>query len=208
MTPKIVPSTSDAPPKAAFSAAQTVGQGREIPYGYRKPSWKDYADVLVALVCLAVMLGTVYFSELDSNYTTAMRISRAIERVLGQSAAGNVVDSRKTILVVENDAGQRLIAKTALERYGYNVALAESGTEAATLLHNAGGRVALVVLDTRSASVQAMQQLKSMRPQVPILVAEPASEKLQAGVAARIDRPFAALPLAAAVQKILGTRAL
>ncbi len=205
----MAPLITEAPPKAAFSVAQTVGQGREIPYGYRKPSFKDYGDVIVALVCLSVMVGVAYFSELDSNYATAMRISAAIQRVLGvPSGARSIVDTRQTIVVVEKDEGQRLIAKTALERYGYKVALVDNGTEAAGLLHNGAGRVALVVVDAGSANVRAVQQLKSTRPQVPILVAEPAGEKLQEGATARIDRPIAALPLAAAVQKVLGARAL
>jgi len=205
MTPKMTPSTTEAPPKAAFSVAQIVGQGREIPYGYRKPSFKDYADVIVALLCLAVMLGTAYFSVLDSNYVTAARVSAAIDRVLGRSATGKAVDTRKTILVVASDEGQRLIAKTALERYGYNVALVDNGAQAATVFRKAAGRVALVVLDTRSSSVQA---LKGTRPNVPVLVSEPAGGKLQAGASARIDSPFSALPLAEAVQKVLRARAL
>jgi CheY-like chemotaxis protein len=208
MTPKMTPSTTEVPPKAAFSVAQTVGQGREIPYGYRKPSFKDYGDVIVALLCLAVMLGTAYFSVLDCNYVTATRVSAAIDRVLGRAVAGRAVDTRKTILVVESDEGQRLIAKTALERYGYNVTLVDNGAQAATVFRKAAGRVALVVLDTRSASVQAMQDIKGMRPHIPVLVSEPAGGKLQAGASARIDSPFSALPLAEAVQKVLRARVL
>lgn len=208
VTLRVAPSVTEAPAKAAFSVAQTVGQGHEIPYGRRKPSFKDYADVIVALLCLAAMLGTVYISELDSNYSTAMRISAAIQRVIGVRAAGNAVDTRNTILVVENDEGQRLIAKTALERYGYNVALADNGTQAAALLHRGAGRVALVILDTRNSSVQTMRQIKGMRPSIPIVVSEAADAKLQTGAAARVDRPFSALPLAEAVQKVLRTRAL
>jgi CheY-like chemotaxis protein len=208
MTPKMTPTTTEAPPKAAFSVAQVIGQGREIPYGYRKPSFKDYADVIVALVCLAVMVGTAYFSVLDSNYRTATKVSSAIDRVLGHSANVRAVDTRKTILVVESDEGQRLIAKTALERYGYKVALVDNGAQAATAFRQAAGRVALVVLDTRSSGVEALQELKGMRPGVPVLVSEPAGAKLRAGASARIDSPFSALPLAEAVQKVLLARAL
>lgn len=208
MTPKIAPSNTEPLPKAAFSAAQIVGQGREIPYGHRKPSFKDYADVIVALLCLTAMLGTAYFAVADTNYATAARVSATIDSVLGRAAGQKAVDTRKTILVVENDEGQRLVAKTALERYGYNVALADNGAQAAALFHKAAGRVALIVLDTRSAGSQAMQQIKGIRPRVPVLVSGPATEKLQAGTSARIDSPFTALPLAEAVQKLLRSRAL
>jgi DNA-binding NtrC family response regulator len=123
-------------------------------------------------------------------------------------STGTAVDTRKTILVVESDERQRLIAKTALERYGYNVALVDDGSQALTLLRNGGGRVALVVLDTRSSGAQTMQQLKGIRPSVPILVSEAAGEELQAGAAGRIERPFSALPLAEAVQHTLGPLSL
>jgi CheY-like chemotaxis protein len=207
MARKTAPSVADTPPKAVFSAAQTVGQGREIPYGHRKPSFKDYADVIVALVCLAAMAGTIYFAELDGNYATATSMTAAIRRVFHLSgSAERAIDIRKTILVVENDDSQRLIAKTALERYGYNVALVEDGTQALTLLQNSAGRVALVLLDTRSSG--ALQKLKGVRPSVPILVSEAAGEKLQAGAAGRVERPFSALPLAEAVQHTLGPRSL
>ncbi len=209
MARKTAPSVADTPPKAVFSAAQTVGQGREIPYGNRKPSFKDYADVIVALVCLAAMAGTIYFAELDGNYATAMRMTAGIRRVFRLSgSAARAIDTRKTILVVENDDSQRLVAKTALERYGYNVALVENGTQALTLLQNSSGRVALVLLDTRSSGAQIMQKLKGVRPSVPILVSEAAGEKLQAGAAGRIERPFSALPLAEAVRHTLGPRSL
>jgi CheY-like chemotaxis protein len=209
MARKTAPSVEDMPPKAVFSAAQTIGQGREIPYGHRKPSCKDYADVIVALVCLAAMAGTIYFAEMDGNYATAMHMTAAIRRVLRvPDPAGNAVDTRKTILVVEKDDSQRLIAKTALERYGYNVALVEDGTQALTFLRNSAGRVALVLLDAGSSGAQIMQKLKGVRPSVPILVSEVAGEKLQAGAAGRIERPFSALPLAEAVQHTLGSRSL
>ena len=208
MTPKIAPSNLEPPPKAAFSAAQIVGQGHEIPYGHRRVSFKDYADVIVAMLCLTAMAGTAYLSVADSNYATAARISIAMERVFGRGIAQKTVDTRKTILVVENDEGQRLVAKTALERYGYNVTLADNGAQAATLFHKAAGRVALIVLDTRSAGVQALQQFKRMRPPVPVLVSGPSNEKLQAGVSARIGSPFEASPLAEAVQTLLRGRPL
>jgi len=205
---KLTLSTPEVPLKGVSSGAQTVGQGREIPYGYRKPSWKDYGDVIVALVCLMLMVWTIYLVEADSNYATAVRITAAIQGVLGRSVTANAVDTRKTILVVENNESQRLVAKTALERYGYNVALADNGAQATTLLREAAGRVALIVLDMRSSNAQAVQQLKGMRPKVPIVVSGPAGGNLENIASARIDSPFSAWPLAEAVQKVLRNRPL
>ncbi len=209
MTPKMAVTITDAPSKAVFSAAQTVGQGREIAYGRRKPSIKDYGDVIVALLCLTAMAGTIYIAELDGNFATAMRLTATIRRVLHlPRPSAKAVDTRQTILVVENENGQRLVAKTALERYGYDVALADNGKQALTMLRHSGGRVALVLLDVGGAGAQVMQQLKGVRPSVPILVSEAAGEKLQAGAAGRVDRPFSAVPLAEAVQHTLGPRPL
>lgn len=205
MTRKMDPSIIDTPSRSAISAAQTIGQGREFHYRQRKRSFKDYADVIVALVCLAAMAGSIYFGELDTNYARATRVTAAIRHVFHLSdPTRNAVDTRKTILVVENDEGQRLIAKTALERYGYNVALADNGTQASTLLQKRAGRVALVVLDTRSSGTQFIQEVKRVRPSIPILVSEAAGEKPQANAAARIERPFSAVPLSEAVEHMLG----
>ena len=208
MTLKTAPAMTESPQKAAFSGAQAVGQGHEIPYGYRKPTLKDYADVIVATLCLAAMLGMAYLSTVDTTYRTAARISQAIERVFGRIASGGAVDTRKTILVVESDEEQRLIAKTALEHYGYDVTLADDGKQAAAAMRQAGGRVALVVVDTRNANLQTIRLMNQKRPAVPIVVSAPEGQKLQAGVSARIDQPFSALPLAETVQKILRSRAL
>jgi CheY-like chemotaxis protein len=194
-----------APRKTLFSGAQTIGQGRETRYGVRrKPSFQDYADVIVALVCLAAMAGSMYFAKLDGNYATSMRMTAAIRRALGiRGPAETAVDMRKTILVVEKDEDQRLIAKTTLERYGYNVALADNGAQAMGLFRKAPDRVSLVLVEPRSGGEPMIQQIKSIRPDLPILVSEPAGEKLRAGATGRIERPFSAMPLAEMVQKTL-----
>ncbi len=199
----------DAPRKAVFSGAQTIGQGREKRYAVRrKPSFKDYADVILALVCLAAMAGSMYFTKLDSNYATSTRITAAIQKALGSRPVGTAVDTRKTILVVENDESQRLIATTTLERYGYRVALADDGAQAMDLFGKAPDRVSLVLVAPRSGGEPMIRQIKSIRPDMPILVSEPAGEKLQAGATGRIERPFSAMPLAETVQKTLASKSM
>jgi CheY-like chemotaxis protein len=213
MTTKMNLSTIEvpgAPRKAVFSGAQTIGRGRGIRFAARrKPSFKDYADVILALVCLAAMAGSMYFAKLDSNYATSLRMTAAIQRALGiRGPSGTDIDMRKTILVVDNDEGQRLIAKTALERYGYNVALADNGAQAMGLFRKAPDRVSLVLVEPRSGGEPMIQQIKSIRSDLPILVSETAGEKLQAGATARIERPFSAMPLAEMVQTTLASKSI
>jgi CheY-like chemotaxis protein len=161
--------------------------------GRRKLSFRDYADVVVALVCMGAMAGSMYFAKLDSNYATSMRLTAAIQRALKiQGPAGTAIDTRRMILVVENDEGQRLIAKTTLERYGYNVALADDGVQAMGLFRKAPDRVSLVLLEPRSGAPM-IRQFKSIRSDLPILVSE---------------RPFSATPLAEMVQKTLAPNSI
>lgn len=184
----------EAPRKAVFSGAQTIGQERQIRYaGRRKLSLKDYADVILALVCLTAMAGSMYFAKLDTNYATSTRITAALQSALGiRGSGGETVDTRKMILVVENDEVQRLIAKTTLERYGYNVALADNSAQAMGLFRKARDRVSLVLVEPRS-SEPMIRQMKIIRPDMPILVSE---------------KPFTAMPLAEMVQKTLGSNSI
>lgn len=162
--------------------------------GRRKLWFKDYADVVLALVCLAAMAGSMYFAKLDSNYATSMRLTAAIQRALKiRGPDETAIDTRKMILVVENDEGQRLIAKTALERYGYNVALVDDGAQAMGLFRKAPDRVSLVLVEPGSGGESMIRQFKSIRSDLPILVSE---------------RPFSAMPLAEIVQKTLAPNSI
>jgi DNA-binding NtrC family response regulator len=114
-------------------------------------------------------------------------------------------------VVAESDENQRLIAKTTLERYGYAVALADNGAQAEAMLRKAGSRVALVVLDRealRNSARDTIQQLKSIQPNVRILMPQAAGEDSRAvsGAAAWLERPYSSIPLAEAVRKALGPK--
>jgi len=163
------------------------------------------------MAMLAVLAGLIYVSELDSVYWTNTRITSFVQHALGIRRPvddGAAARARRVIVVAENDENQRLIAKTTLERYGYAVALADDGTQAEAFLRKAGARVALVVLDRaalRDSAGEAIRQLKSIQPNVRILMSQAVGEDSRAvsGAAGLIERPFSSVPLAEAVQKAL-----
>ena len=218
MTREAWVSSVEAEPKMPPSSAQTIGASR-LSYNqeHGKPLFRDWADLLLALVCLVMLFGAVRFSELDSDYETSTRITAAVRRVLGTlglsqpgwSAKANAgANVGRIILVAENDDQQRLVAKTTLERDGYVVALADNGPQAVALFDKAAPRVALVLLDRatlRNAGESTMQLLKSIRPDVRILLSQQAGDKSAAtsGPVAWIDRPFNAMSLAEAVRTAL-----
>lgn len=221
MTPRKLLTTVAAEPKAARAVPQTIFPDGEIPSGeYPRVSFRDKADLAVGLACLVVLLGTISFSELDNNYATSMRMTAAIQRVFGilrpaekraVHVGGPAPQAGRIILVADDDYGQRLIAKTTLERYGYVVALADNGPQAVAFFRKAAYRVALVLLGQsagQDSGEATVEQLKSIRPDVRILVSQPPGEKPAAGSHAvgRIEKPFRAMPLAEAVERALRSR--
>jgi len=181
---------------------------------HRTRSSVDTAQLALALVMVAVLAGLIYVSELDNVYWTNMRITAFVQRALGIRRPvddGSAARARRIIVVAENDENQRLIAKTTLERYGYAVALADNGAQAEALLRKAGPRVALVVLDREALRISTrdtIQQLKSIQPNVRILMAQAAGEGSRAvsGAAGSLERPFSSMPLAEAVRKALAPK--
>lgn len=212
MTPLKSLSQSDSPPEAvALTVPSAVTSRTTRTAGRRTRSFADTAQLVLAVVMLAVLAGLIYISELDSIYWTNIRITSFVQRTLGIRRSvdhGSSARARQIIVVAENDENQRLIAKTTLERYGYAVALADNGAQAEALLRQAGPRVALVLLDREALPDSARDtilKLKSIQPNVRILMSQAAREDNRAvsGAADFIERPFSSMPLAEAVRKIL-----
>jgi CheY-like chemotaxis protein len=215
MTPQKPLSLLDSQPEAVSLTVQDRFPSGALQYGkHRRRSPLDTAQLALAFVMLAVLAGLIYISELDSVYWTNMRITAFVQRALGirRPADGrSAANARRVIVVAENDENQRLVAKTTLERYGYAVALADNGTQAETLLRKAGPRVALVILDRealRNAASDTIRQLKSIQPDVRILMSQAAGEDSPkiSGAAGSLERPFSSVPLAEAVQRALAPK--
>lgn len=214
MTPQKPLSLLDEQPGVASTTVQDIFPGRAQPQAIRPRKSFDTIQLVLALVMLAVMGVLTYVSELDNLYWTNTRITSFVQRALGihrPPAGASAASARRVIVVAESDENQRLIAKTTLERYGYAVALADNGTQAEALVRRAGPRAALVVLDReslRNSAHDTIQQLKSIQPNVQILMSQAAGGNTAAvsGAAGSIERPFSSMPLAEAVQKALAPK--
>jgi len=179
----------------------------------RRPA--DIADLAFAVVCMMILFAAFIFSELDSRPDVSLRMTSAIRGLLGRftrveatpDGHGISVHAGRIILVAENDDRQRLIAKTTLERYGYDVALAENGPAAITFFRKSAYQVALVVLGPREPRrAEVIQRLRAIRPDVRILEARAPGEGQQSEsrVAGFVAIPFSAVSLAEAVRQTLG----
>ena len=141
---------------------------RSLTYGYDRPekSWRDAANLGIAMLCALLFLVTASFATLDSNFATSVQMTAAIRQALGMQARSEKTTGTqggKFILVAEKDNGQRLIAKTALERCGYAVALTDDAPAAVALFRTAAPRVSLVVLDwaeLRNSTMNVVRELK------------------------------------------------
>ena len=187
----------------AGAVSDDVRMSCEYQYGARgRSSFRDKVNLAIALVFLTIFIGAACYPEIDS--AAASQVTENIRSVVGVRESGT--SAARTILVVENDDGQRLIAKSALERYGYNVALADSVDQALALLRRPGQPVALVLMGGTHINAAAVRQLQSARPDVPVLLSEPPGAKHPARATLRVERPFSAGPLATAVGEALAKK--
>jgi len=78
-----------------------------------------------------------------------------------------------TVLVVDDEEMIRKYTKSALERYGYKVLLAEGCQKALELIENEAGDIGLVLLDVAMPGIDGLQTLERIReilPAVPVLI--------------------------------------
>jgi len=129
----------------------------------------------------------------------------------GREAGPGDLRGTGTILVADDEAFVRRTAKSALERQGYQVLLAENGREAMDLLRG-NPLVDLVLLDLTMPLLggeDALRELRSLRPDVKIVLSSGfnEAEAIQrfAGqrLAGFIQKPYSAAQLAEKVKTVL-----
>ncbi len=84
-----------------------------------------------------------------------------------------------TILVVDDEVAVRRVAKAMLERLGYAVLVAENGLEGVTIFEQRAAYITAVLLDMTMPVMDgehALQRMKAIRADVPILVSSGYSE--------------------------------
>jgi CheY-like chemotaxis protein len=92
------------------------------------------------------------------------------------TAAARTKPSRgsETILLVDDELSLRNLGRAILERYGYQVLLAENGIQALEIYRDSGDQIDLVILDLtmpRLSGVDTLRQLMDMDPDIRVILA-------------------------------------
>ncbi len=118
-----------------------------------------------------------------------------------------------TVLVVDDEEVVREMAAAALQRYGYDVLVAQSGTAGVDLFAREAERVALVILDLSMPEMggdEVLPKLLQIRPQARVIISSGYNEaeamKLFGGlrVSGFIQKPYTSVRLAEKVKEMIG----
>jgi CheY-like chemotaxis protein len=121
------------------------------------------------------------------------------------------VPTGETILLVEDEDPVRMVVTRSLERHGYRVLQASSGTEAAQMVRDTGERIDLLLSDVVLPGLTGPELAElgqRVRPSMRVLLASGYSEEaiLRRGPVASIpmlQKPFEPAQLLAAVRAVL-----
>jgi CheY-like chemotaxis protein len=118
------------------------------------------------------------------------------------------------ILVVDDEELVRRMAATTLEHLGYTILEAGNGQEAIEVFRRNASQITLVILDLSMPvmnGVECLRRLKSIKPDVPVLLssgfseAEAARRFQSAGAASFLQKPYMAQHLAQLVKAALSS---
>jgi len=128
-----------------------------------------------------------------------------------------VVKGQGTILVIEDEEPVMNVSQAMLERLGYRVLQAKSGSEAVTIADRFEGNIDLAILDVGlpdMAGDEVYPHLKAVRPELKVLVCSgyaidgPAQEILDRGGEGFIQKPFLFATLSEKVKEVLEEKGL
>ncbi|HEV3459521.1 MAG TPA: response regulator [Thermoanaerobaculia bacterium] len=114
----------------------------------------------------------------------------------------------ETVLLVEDDEGLRLLARLALEPYGYAVLAAANGDQALEIGRRHLGPIHILVTDIQVPGMRGpelAERIASLRPGIKVLFMSGgiASHENLPAKAALLDKPFAIDALARKVRQVL-----
>ncbi len=125
--------------------------------------------------------------------------------VLLPAAGARVAASHVSVLVVDDEAFVRRMARAILERSGYRVTLAEDGQAGLRLFREMSSEIDVVLLDMATPLLRAeevLREMQSIAPRVPFVLSSGHTEAEVAGrfssfrLAGTIQKPYTASQLA------------
>ena len=129
-----------------------------------------------------------------------------------RTGADSPLTGSETILVIEDEAGVRKVARLALESKGYSVLEASSGAEAINLLKDYRGPLHCILSDVIMPGMsgpQAVETIRAQRPSLPVVFMSgyldetvTSRQELAAG-RGFVQKPFSPLSLAKTIRQVL-----
>jgi PAS domain S-box-containing protein len=151
----------------------------------------------------------VYFPIAAQSATASLRVTTPVERGAPRGV--------ETILLVEDEEGVRVLARTILRRLGYTVLEAPNGVEALALAEAHPGTIDLLLTDVvmpRMSGRELVEQLLPMRPSLKVLFMSGYTDDavvrhgiLDASIAF-LQKPITPEPLARKVREVLNGSAM
>jgi two-component system cell cycle sensor histidine kinase/response regulator CckA len=119
-----------------------------------------------------------------------------------------VRDERKpmTILAVDDDGMVLNLVRAMLQRHGYLVMVADSGTEALRVFLNAEDRIDLMITDIVMPEMDGTVlagEIKRRKPELPVLYMSGYADRLEQLDAPVLAKPFSSAALVGTVRKLL-----
>jgi len=117
--------------------------------------------------------------------------------------------------VVDDEPVVLALARSALERLGYSVLLAETGTAAEEIMKRSGDAVSAVILDVTMPGmngVETFRRLRGIRSDVPVVLSSGHSEDetmtrfAEEGLAGFLQKPYSPAQLAEKVNAAIQVR--
>jgi CheY-like chemotaxis protein len=125
---------------------------------------------------------------------------------------GTTARGHERILVVDDEPGLRLLARTGLKQLGFDVITTESGEQALEILHSGDPAVDLVLLDLSMPGLsgeRVLRAIRGFRPELPVVIAsgyatvESQEAWSAAGAQGFVGKPYRIQDVAQKVREVL-----
>ena len=146
-----------------------------------------------------------------STFKVLLPASRSANAIPPPSSAQVDLRGEGTVLIVDDEEIVRRTAKTALQRYGFSVLLAENGREGLEVFRESHGRLFAVILDMTMPVMggeEALRRMREINPNVPVILSSGFNEVEAVrrftgkGLAGFIQKPYTARALAEKLAEI------